>query len=164
MDEERKTEAARPKDAWTLRLYLDVPSSCLPAIQYTIFSEDPFPRFKALLIKMEKPWLAQLNEIEDNEKRETVKQLQRACAWKHLFHSVPGDKVYLLVSGSVDNALMSSSSPGKKWVVSMPVVLGERRLCWSVSFEAIAGREIEVKLSEDTALDLAAIHSSANQV
>jgi hypothetical protein len=112
---------------------------------------------------MEKPWLAQLNEIEDGEKRQTVKQLQRAWAWKHLFHIVPGDRVCLLVSGSVDNALMSSESPGKKWVVSMPVVLGERRMCWSESFEAIGGREVEVRLTGDSALDFAEIEKTPGQ-
>jgi hypothetical protein len=108
---------------------------------------------------MEKPWLAQLNEIKDEDRRQTVKQLQRVWAWNHLFHSVAGDEVYLLCPGNAEVALMSNSLAGTKWLVSKPVVLSERRLCWSMCFQALAGQEMELKLSEETALDLQSLEN-----
>ena len=151
-----------PRDAWKLSLELDVPTSSLPAIEYAIFSQDPIPRFKAILGRMEQKWRAQLNATEDEERRQTMRQLQRAVAWTHLFRSVSGDEVYLLTPGRAHTALMSNSSPGKKWVVSKPVAMGDKRLCWSLPFEAVVGEKAEIRLSEDTALDLLAIENASN--
>jgi hypothetical protein len=157
MDDEAQGQATWPANTWRLRLCLDISSSRLPAIQYAIFCEEPIAKFKAVLSRMEKPWAEQLNQIDDAQKRHTVKELQRASAWKHLFRSVPGDEVYLLIPGSSDIALMSNALAAKKWVVSMPVQIEGRRLCWSVPFEAVAGSETAINLTEDTALDLAMI-------
>jgi hypothetical protein len=65
----------------------------------------------------------QIEEIADEEMRRTVKEMQRAWAWNHLFRSVPGDEVYLLLPGCNDIALMSNALAGTKWVVSNPVVI-----------------------------------------
>ena len=136
---------------------LDVPRSRLPAIQYAIVSEDPIAKFGAILRRMEKVWLAQLNDIEDDEKCKTRKVLQRVWTWNHLFRTVPGDEVHLLASESADVTLMSNSSPGTKWVISKPVLLEDRRVCWSIAFEAVAGWQAKIKLKEDSALDLQTI-------
>lgn len=150
-----------PKDAWSLHLELVVPKSSLPAIQYAIFPEDPIPRFRAILGRMEKTWQIQLNQIGDEKKRQTTKVFQRVWVWNHLFRTVPGDEVGLLASESADLTLMSSTSPGKKWVASKPVPLEDRWLSWSIPFEAVAGREAKVRLSEDNALDLQTIENNS---
>ncbi len=150
-------QAEWPSHAWRLRLELATPSWSLPAIQYAIFSQDPVPEFKAVFSRMEKSWVPQLNEITDVERRKTVEQLQLAWAWNHLFRRIPGDEVGLLTS---EDVLMCGSAAGKKWFVSKPVQIGHRRLCWSVPFEAVAGQEAAVKLTENTALDLAIIEGT----
>src|SRR5271166_569446 len=109
MDEKPTAQASWPESAWRLRLCLEVASSRLPALQYGIFSEEPMASFRAILNRMEKPWLAQLNEIADDERRETVRQMQRGWAWTHLFRSVTGDQVYLLIPGPTEIALMSNA-------------------------------------------------------
>jgi hypothetical protein len=132
----------------------------LPAVQYAIFPQDPIPLFKAVLNRMEKPWLEQLNKIDVEERRQTVKQLQQVGAWNHLFKDVRGDEVYLLLPAISEIALMSTAMAGKKWVVSKAVQIGDRRLAWNLPFEAVAGQEVAVKLSKDNALDLAAIENA----
>jgi hypothetical protein len=162
MDGELIKSVDWPKDAWRLRLELDVPRSSLPAIQYAIFAEDPIPQFRAILARMEKPWLAQLNEINDEKKRQTRKVLQRVWAWNHLFSTVPGDEVGLLVASDRDEVtLMSNSSSGMKWVVSKPVLLEDRMLCWSIPFEAVPGSKAEITLNEETSLDLQTIENNS---
>jgi len=113
---------------------------------------------------MEKPWLDKLKEITDEEMRRTVKEMQRAWAWNHLFRSVSGDEVYLLIPSSNDIALMSNALVGTKWIVSKPVVIDDRRRCWSIRFAAVPGDEVVVSLSEDNALYLSDIERASQEL
>jgi len=164
MSDEPSGQTKWPKDTWRLRLCLDVTSSRLPAVQYGIFSEEPLAKFKEVLKRMDKPWLDKLKEIADEETRRSVKEMQRAWAWNHLFRSVPGDEVYLLIAGCNDIALMSNALAATKWIVSKPVLLDDRRRCWSIRFPAIPGDEVVVTLSEDNALNLSDIERAPQEL
>jgi hypothetical protein len=164
MSDESSAQTEWPKDTWRLRLCLDIASSRLPAVQYGIFSQEPIAKFKEVLKRMEKPWLDKLKEITDEEMRRTVKEMQRAWAWNHLFRSVSGDEVYLLIPSSNDIALMSNALVGTKWIVSKPVVIDDRRRCWSIRFAAVPGDEVVVSLSEDNALYLSDIERASQEL
>jgi len=157
-------QVAWPHNAWRLRLLLDVPSLNPPAVQYAIFSEDPVPRFAADLERAETACRAQLRDIHDADRRQTVRRVQLAGVWNRLFRVIGGDQVYLAIPGCSDPALMSSAPQGNKWLVTKPVQAGGRVFCWSVPFAAVPAQEVAVNLSEHNALDLTALdHSAENE-
>jgi len=154
MDDEPRGQVAWPRDAWRLRILLDAPSLKPPAVEYAVFPGDPIIQFAADLRRLDHIYQAKLNEVDDLERRQTMRRIQLAAVWNRLFHAIRGDEVYLLVPGCSDIALMSNASAGRRWVVTKPVQISDRTVTWSVPFEAVAGEEAEVHLAESNALDL----------
>jgi hypothetical protein len=71
-----------------------------PVVQYAVFSEDPANQFDAGLKRMQGVYQAQLEKIDDTERRQIAKTMQLCAIWNLLFRSVSGDCVHLLASGS----------------------------------------------------------------
>lgn len=143
------------KATWKIHLNLDMPLLNPPAVQWAIFDEDPIARFKESLHRMEEIFQSHLAEIEDDAMREHAMSSQLSVTWDLMFRSVTGDKVYLLTSvPGIFHMVSSNESPGKKWVVSKVVQIGEEPYCWSVSFDAVIGEVAEIKLTKDNALHL----------
>ncbi len=159
MDGQTKEQGAWPRDAWRLRLRLSVSSLDQPAIQYGVFSEDPRKGFSSDLKRVEHVYLQKPAETEDPGKRQALRRIRLAGVWSHLFRTLRGDQVYLLVSPCSDASLMSNAPAGAKWLVTKPVQIGGRPCCWSVPFEAAPGQEIGITLAEDNLLDLEALDS-----
>lgn len=154
MDDEPRGQVAWPRDAWRLRILLDAPSLKPPSVEYAVFPGDPIIQFAADLHRVDHIYQARLNEVDDLERRQTMRKIQLAAVWNRLFHAIRGDEVYLFVPGCSDIALMSNASAGRRWVVTKPVQISDRTVAWSVPFEAVAGEEAEVHLAESNALDL----------
>ena len=161
MNDEPRGQVAWPKDAWRLRLRLSAPALDPPVVQYGIFSEDPRKGFSSDLKRVEQVFQQQLAEVADPSKRQALRGIQLAGAWSHLFRTLRGDQVYLLVSPCADLALMSNGPTGAKWLGTKPVQIGGRPWCRSVPFEAAPGQEIEIALTEDNLLDLEALEPAA---
>jgi hypothetical protein len=147
-----------PKDSWRLRVRFSVSSLRLRhAIQYGIFCEDPLERFPPDLSRVANVYQAKLSEVNDPEKKKALRRIQLAAAWNNLFRALRGDQVYLLIPDCSDIALMSNAPAGKKWLVTKPVQVNGRSVCWSVPFEAVTGEEVEINLTEANLLDLASL-------
>jgi hypothetical protein len=159
MDDQTKEQGGWPRHAWRLRLRLSVPSLDEPALQYSVFSEDPRKGFSSDLKRVAQVCQQKLAETEDPGKRQAIRRIQRASVWSHLFRALRGDEVYLLVPPCSGIALMSSAPAGAKWLVTKPVQIGGRPCCWSVPFQAVPGEEVEITLAEDNLLDLEALDS-----
>ena len=158
MNAQPQEQVIWPKDSWRLRVRFSVSSLGLcHAVQYGIFSEDPLERFPSDLRRVENVYHANLNEVSDPEKQRVLRKIQLAAVWNNLFRALRGDQVYLLIPGCSDIALMSNAPAGKKWLVTKQVQLNDRLLCWSVPFEAVAGEEVEISLTEGNVLDLASL-------
>jgi hypothetical protein len=130
-----------------------------PVVQYAVFSEDPLNQFAAGLRRMQGVYQAQLEKIDDTERRQSAKTIQLCAIWNLIFRSVSGDYVHLLASGS-GQSLMSSEPAGQKWLVTKAIPVGGRAFAWSAAFQAAPGKETEIELTERTALDLARIHEN----
>lgn len=157
MADQTSGEVTWPENAWRLRIRLDAFSLDPPAVLYGVFSENPTIQFAADFARLENFLKAELSEIRDVEQRPIVRAVQLAGIWNRGFRVLRGDEVSLLIPGCSDIALMSSAPAGKKWLVTMAVQIGGNRFCWSVPFEAVAGEEVEVTLTETNALALASL-------
>jgi len=156
MDNQSKQEVAWPRDTWRLRVRLTV-SLDPPVVQYGVFTEDPRGQFSSDLRRVERVFQQKLTEMGDREKRQALRRNQLAAVWSHLFRSLKGDEVYLLVRPPSDTAFMSNVPAGAKWLVTKPVQIEGRPFCWSVPFEAVPGEEVEISLAENNVLDLEAL-------
>jgi hypothetical protein len=152
-----------PPGAWLLRMRVEVPCALdPPVVQYAVFSEDPAHQFAAGLKRMQGVYQAQLEKIEDTERRQIAKTMQLCAIWNLFFRSVSGDCVRLLTSGS-GQSLMSNEPDGQKWLVTKAVRVGGRAFAWSAAFQAVPGKETEIELTERTAVDLARLDENRSK-
>lgn len=152
-----------PPGAWLLRMRVEVPCALdPPVVQYAVFSEDPAQQFAAGLKRMQGVYQAQLEKIDDTERRQIAKTMQLCAIWNLFFRSVSGDCVRLLTSGS-GQSLMSNEPGGQKWLVSKAVPVGGRAFAWSAAFQAVPGKETEIELTERTVVDLARLDENRSK-
>jgi hypothetical protein len=133
-----------------------------PVVQYAVFSEDPANQFAAGLKRMHGVYQAQLEKIDDTQRRQIAKTMQLCAIWNLFFRSVSGDCVRLLTSGS-GQSLMSNEPGGQKWLVTKAVPVGGRAFAWSAAFQVVAGKETEIELTERTAVDLARLDENRSK-
>ncbi len=140
---------------WRMALSLDAPSLVPPAVQWTIFDEDPVPGFRARAKRMKGYHAEQLERAEDDAKKQLARSSQMAVSWDLGFKEVAGDKVYLLTSApGVSHGFSSNTPAGKKWIATKIAQIKGKPVCWYIPVTVETGKEIQIMLTEDNMFDL----------
>ena len=135
-------------------------SDVLPeSVQFAIFDKDPVPGF--------------MDRLSDNltgskEKRITKYGLWYRSKvlgdlWDSGFQEITGDKVYLIDVNSMWGTSDKTSDIQiiKKWIVTKNRQIDGEAFYWSVPVELMAGKSIEVILSDENRFDIDAAYNDA---
>jgi hypothetical protein len=140
---------------WRIYLNLDTPNLVPPVVQYAIFDEDPLPGFRARIKKMQTYLQEQLEQAENNAKKELARSSFMSVNWDWGIKQVTGDKLNLLKSAISNSHCVSSNSPvGKKWIVTKIVRIKGKPVCWCMTAEVKMGEQTEVIFTEDNVFGL----------
>lgn len=154
--------------SWGLHPTLDMPELVPPAVLFSIQDEDPRPKYRNALAKLnearEEGRLGHLPGVPPG----TIKQWTLRSAWDSIFHDIPGDRVALLSQTPVPSPasgeeralshvvlIKSSDPPGKKWLVTRAIDHRGKAMCWCIPVDVERGNRAEVVLNAEniTALD-----------
>jgi len=119
--------------SWRFQIELRAEAGAVPAVLWAIFPEDPRPRFREALARLE-PYLRQ--------GAPGSRAAALATTWDHLFGAIPGNHVHLLTP-SPDHVILikSDGAGGRKWVVTRAIRRGGQAYGWCVPFDAVPGAE-----------------------
>jgi hypothetical protein len=146
---------------WVLGLSLDSPDLTVPAVQWSIFNEDPVPQFKERL-KRNRPIHQKLLKNTENEGRmRSMRAVQISNDWDRAFRKIPGDKVYMLTGEPLHSQGYSSDGGDAEiWIVTKTVSVHGTPVCWSLHVEVHEGENPQFKLTEKNRVDLLALYES----
>jgi hypothetical protein len=146
------------KSTWRISFELDMPDLEPQAVQYTVLSKDPAPKYAAQVKKMRGFHRQQLDAAEGELAKAQIRDVQMMVDWDSGFKDVTGDNLWLLTRGpgkqSASNILSSNSPAGKKWVVTKTVFVKQKPVCWCVPVELKMGKQVVVKLDKNNTFDL----------
>ena len=153
--------AADDDKAWAIGLWLDSPDLETPAVQWTVFDEDPIPGFKETLIRNRNIHQKMLKNTEDERRMRSVRSAQISTAWDRCFKRVTGDKVYMLTGApGHSQGYSSDGGDGDKWIVTKTVSVHGAPVCWCLHVEVHQGETIQLKLTEKNRFDLLSAYES----
>ncbi len=147
---------------WQIRPILSMPDLDPEAAQLAVLDSDPIDSYRKALVQNRERFRQEIEAEDDPSKRSLLKTAQMTSAWDRLFKATTGDQVYLLVpSRSRTNEsltrtfLISSNNPaGRRWLATKVVYHGNSPACWCVQVETVIGKEVQVELRGDNAIDL----------
>lgn len=150
------------KTTWQIRPTLDFPELDPEVVQYAALGSDPIEEFRKLLRENRDRFLKEVAESRDPSQRELLKRAQISVTWDGLFHTTPGDQVYLLIPSRSKNdparvrkSLVSSNAPqGRRWLTTRVTILDDRPICWCIPFGAATGESVEIGLRQENLFDL----------
>ncbi len=147
---------------WQIRPILSVSDLDPEAAQLALLDSDPIDGYRKALVQNRERFQREIETEDDPSKRSLLKRAQMTSAWDRLFQATAGDQIYLLVPSRtrIDESLtrtflISSNDPaGRKWLATKVVFRGNRPTCWCVQVQTAIGKEVQVELRSDNALDL----------
>jgi len=151
------SSAADDERPWVIGLWLDSPDLPVPAVQWTIFDEDPVPGFKQTLIRNRNIHQKMLKSAEGEGRKRSLRSIQMSGDWDRSFKRVTGDKVYMLTGApGHSQGYSSDGGDGDKWIVTKTVSVHGTPVCWCLHVEVHQGETIQLKLTEKNRFDLLA--------
>ena len=138
---------------WFVKITLDTVEVKVPAIQFASFDYDPLPNFKNRVIERAESYKQMMKDTDNETRKRLARESAISYNWDKEFKNITGDKVNVIMHGSVV-ALCADGPSGKIWIVSKYARQSTGSLCWCIPIQPEIGKEIEVNLTTATAVNV----------
>jgi hypothetical protein len=143
-------DAAVPM-AWEVLLRLEASQIDAPEVQWSVFEQDPMPRFEKELAARARSCREWLDRIQDESTRGRTRLSFLRAAWDHLYQTLTEERLHLAPARRSGAAVGFNASEGRKWVVTKAT---REAYCWCVSVDAVVGQATPITLGDANATNL----------